>query len=122
VWAEGLAAGALTTSALVGYVVVTELGKCNLGLHARKRRAKAAVDATAKRQMCITAPIRLEAIGVRETRWVTLGCREREHHQSAPGNHRFCHRNVRPDRRDRGTARHHVGTWCDGSEPDPQRA
>ena len=35
---------------------------------------------------------------------------------------RFCHRNVRPDRRDRGTARHHVGTWCDGSEPEPQRA
>src|SRR5258708_16198821 len=44
----------------------------DLGLHARQRRAKANMDATAKPQVFIIAPLRIKAIWVREPCRVTV--------------------------------------------------
>src|SRR5579859_5999621 len=59
-----------------------EFRQSDLGLHACQRRAKADMDATAKPQVLIIAPLRIKAIWVREPCRVTVarGQGQREEH------------------------------------------
>src|SRR5258708_27039996 len=52
-----------------------EFPQSDLGLHACQRRAKANVDATAKPQVLIIAPLGIQTIPVREACPVTVACR-----------------------------------------------
>ena len=71
-----------------------EFGERDLRLGARQRRAKAAMDATAKPQVLIVAPLGIEAVRVGEPCRVTIACgqRQRDHHTF--GNRRPCQRNL----------------------------
>ncbi len=65
-----------------------EFRQSDLGLHACQRCAKADMDATAKPQVLIIAPLRIKAIRVREPRRVTVARGQGQRDQHPLGNRR----------------------------------
>src|ERR1700726_2611616 len=65
-----------------------EFRQSDLGLHACQRRSKANMDATAKPQVLIIAPLGIKTIRVREPRRVTVARGQSQRDQHALGNRR----------------------------------
>src|SRR2546425_12245725 len=65
-----------------------EFRQSDLGLHACQRRSKADMDATAKPQVFIIAPLGIKTIRVREPRWVTVARSQGQRDQHPLGNRR----------------------------------